>query len=203
MTGAERTDHHRDRRVAVVVGVLLAAFVFGGADQYLGALPVKLWPAGIDVTWATDVSLLSAPWLLLAFTFLVDGAPVFRDTGKPFEFSYPVPSSATALTFSAVARDYGANEAISEPVDVSVVPDPPPTVEIVTPAEGATVTGGSFIPLQASPADNSAVARVIFAVNEAPRAGTRGTYRVKLRHGVSEVRDGERFTLGVIFHDAM
>lgn len=43
---------------------------------------------------------------------------------------------------------------------------------------------------------------VIFAVNEAPRAGARGTYRVKLRHGVSEIRRGERFTLGVIFHDA-
>lgn len=43
---------------------------------------------------------------------------------------------------------------------------------------------------------------VIFAVNEALRAGTRGYYRVKLRHGVSEVRDGERHTLGVIFHDA-
>jgi len=43
---------------------------------------------------------------------------------------------------------------------------------------------------------------VIFAVNEAPRAGARGTYRVKLRHGVSEIRCGERFTLGVIFHDA-
>lgn len=43
---------------------------------------------------------------------------------------------------------------------------------------------------------------VIFAVNEAPRPGTRGPYRVKLRHGVSEIRSGERFTLGVIFHDA-
>lgn len=43
---------------------------------------------------------------------------------------------------------------------------------------------------------------VIFAVNEAPRLGTRGPYRVKLRHGVSEIREGERFTLGVIFHDA-
>jgi len=99
-------------------------------------------------------------------TFLVDGAPVFRDTGKPFEFSYAVPPSATALTFSAAARDYGANEAISEPVNVTVVPDPPPTVEIVTPVEGSTVTGGSFIALQAAPADNSAVARVIFAVND-------------------------------------
>ena len=43
---------------------------------------------------------------------------------------------------------------------------------------------------------------VIFAVNEAPRDGTRGPYRVRLRHGVSEVRRGERHTLGVIFHDA-
>ena len=43
---------------------------------------------------------------------------------------------------------------------------------------------------------------VIFAVNEAPRQGARGPYRVKLRHGVSEIRSGERFTLGVIFHDA-
>ncbi|MBN8845753.1 MAG: 2OG-Fe(II) oxygenase [Sphingomonadales bacterium] len=43
---------------------------------------------------------------------------------------------------------------------------------------------------------------VIFAVDEAPRAGTRGIYRVKLRHGVSEIRAGERFTLGIIFHDA-
>lgn len=43
---------------------------------------------------------------------------------------------------------------------------------------------------------------VIFAVNEAPRPGTRGPYRVKLRHGVSEIRESERFTLGVIFHDA-
>lgn len=43
---------------------------------------------------------------------------------------------------------------------------------------------------------------VVFAVNEAPRIGTRGPYRVKFRHGVGEVRRGERFTLGVIFHDA-
>lgn len=43
---------------------------------------------------------------------------------------------------------------------------------------------------------------VIFAVNDALRMGTRGPYRVKLRHGVSEIRGGERFTLGVIFHDA-
>ena len=43
---------------------------------------------------------------------------------------------------------------------------------------------------------------VIFAVNHRPAQGTRGAYRVKLRHGVSRLRGGERFTLGVIFHAA-
>jgi len=43
---------------------------------------------------------------------------------------------------------------------------------------------------------------VIFAVHHRPVAGTRGDYRVNLRHGVSRVRSGERYTLGVIFHDA-
>jgi hypothetical protein len=43
---------------------------------------------------------------------------------------------------------------------------------------------------------------VIFAVNQRPVQGTRGVYRVKLRHGVSRVRSGHRHTLGIIFHDA-
>ena len=43
---------------------------------------------------------------------------------------------------------------------------------------------------------------VLFAVNERPVQGKRGTYRVKMRHGVSRIRRGERMTLGVIFHDA-
>ncbi len=43
---------------------------------------------------------------------------------------------------------------------------------------------------------------VIFAVNERPVKGSRGDYRVKLRHGVSEIWRGHRHTLGLIFHDA-
>lgn len=43
---------------------------------------------------------------------------------------------------------------------------------------------------------------VVFAVNSRPHRGTRGDYQVKLRHGVSEVRSGQRHTLGIIFHDA-
>ncbi|HEY5339256.1 MAG TPA: 2OG-Fe(II) oxygenase [Rhizomicrobium sp.] len=43
---------------------------------------------------------------------------------------------------------------------------------------------------------------VIFAVNERPVQGTKGIYRVKMRHGVSRLRSGQRHTLGIIFHDA-
>jgi hypothetical protein len=43
---------------------------------------------------------------------------------------------------------------------------------------------------------------VVFAVNHRPVQGTRGVYRVNLRHGVSRVRSGHRHALGVIFHDA-
>jgi uncharacterized protein len=43
---------------------------------------------------------------------------------------------------------------------------------------------------------------VVFAVHHRPVQGTRGTYRVNLRHGVSEIRSGRRHTVGIIFHDA-
>ena len=43
---------------------------------------------------------------------------------------------------------------------------------------------------------------VVWAVRNRPVQGTRGTYRVNLRHGVSRLRSGHRHTVGVIFHDA-
>ncbi len=42
----------------------------------------------------------------------------------------------------------------------------------------------------------------VIAVNHRPVQGTRGAYRVKLKHGVSRVRSGHRHTAGIIFHDA-
>ena len=54
---------------------------------------------------------------------------------------------------------------------------------------------GEVVPLRQGDA-------VIFAVNHRPVAGARGFYRVTMRHGVSRLHCGHRFTLGIIFHDA-
>jgi hypothetical protein len=75
---------------------------------------------------------------------------------------------------------------------------------------GTDFTGGEFViteqrPRMQSRAEVVPLRRgdaVIFAVHDRPVSGTRGTYRAKLRHGVSRVRWGQRQTLGVIFHDA-
>ena len=75
---------------------------------------------------------------------------------------------------------------------------------------GVDFTGGEFLLVEQRPRAQSRGEvvplvqgeAVIFAVNHRPAQGTRGPYRVALRHGVSRLRSGERFTLGVIFHDA-
>jgi hypothetical protein len=70
--------------------------------------------------------------------------------------------------------------------------------------------GGEFVLTEQRPRMQSRVQvvplkageAVIFAVNQRPVQGTRGTYRVAMRHGVSELRGGSRHTLGIIMHDA-
>jgi uncharacterized protein len=75
---------------------------------------------------------------------------------------------------------------------------------------GQDFTGGEFVlteqrPRQQSRAEVVPLSQgdgVIFPVHHRPVRGTRGPYRVTLRHGVSRVRSGQRQTLGIIFHDA-
>ena len=75
---------------------------------------------------------------------------------------------------------------------------------------GKDYQGGEFVMTEQRPrAQSKAIVlnpmqgdMLLFTTNFRPVKGTRGYYQVKMKHGVSEVKDGKRFTLGVIFHDA-
>lgn len=72
-------------------------------------------------------------------------------------------------------------------------------------------TGGEFVLTQQIPrAQSKAIVLkpkkgdvLIFTTNFRPERGTKGYYRVNMKHGVSEIKTGERHTLGIIFHDAI
>jgi uncharacterized protein len=86
----------------------------------------------------------------------------------------------------------------------------PLQVAILLSQPGRDFTGGEFVITEQRPRMQSRPEvvpleqgdAVVFAVRHRPVQGTRGVYRVNLRHGVSRVRSGHRHTLGIIFHDA-
>jgi hypothetical protein len=86
----------------------------------------------------------------------------------------------------------------------------PLQMAILLSAPGEDFDGGEFVLTEQRPRSQSRAdvvplgqgEAVIFAVNQRPAAGARGFYRLAMRHGVSRVRAGERYTLGIIFHDA-
>ncbi|GAC1595979.1 MAG: 2OG-Fe(II) oxygenase [Candidatus Velthaea sp.] len=75
---------------------------------------------------------------------------------------------------------------------------------------GVDYTGGEFVLAETRPRSQTRVEvltprrgdLLVFSNRYRPVAGARGTYRAAVRHGVSAVRGGERYTLGIIFHDA-
>ncbi|HXI88117.1 MAG TPA: 2OG-Fe(II) oxygenase [Parvularculaceae bacterium] len=86
----------------------------------------------------------------------------------------------------------------------------PLQVAILLSEPGKDFEGGEFVLTEQRPRMQSRAAvvplrrgdAVVFAVNDRPVQGARGAFRAKMRHGVSTVRAGARFTLGIIFHDA-
>jgi hypothetical protein len=86
----------------------------------------------------------------------------------------------------------------------------PLQVAVLLSQPGTDFEGGEFVITEQRPRMQSRVEvldlrhgdAAVFAVSRRPMQGTRGSYRVNLRHGVSRIRSGERHTLGVIFHDA-
>lgn len=86
----------------------------------------------------------------------------------------------------------------------------PLQVAVLLSEPGRDFTGGEFVLTEQRPRMQSRASvvplrqgdAVIFAVHHRPVQGTKGVYRVNLRHGVSEVLSGQRHTAGIIFHDA-
>jgi hypothetical protein len=86
----------------------------------------------------------------------------------------------------------------------------PLQVAILLSEPGRDFTGGEFVLTEQRPRMQSRAEvvplrqgdAVVFAVHHRPVQGTRGVYRVNLRHGVSRIRSGQRHTLGIILHDA-
>ena len=86
----------------------------------------------------------------------------------------------------------------------------PLQVAVLLSAPQRDFVGGEFVLTEQRPRMQSRVSvvplskgdAVLFAVNSRPHAGTRGDYRVTMRHGVSAIGGGARHTLGIIFHDA-
>ncbi|MEQ1949824.1 2OG-Fe(II) oxygenase [Mesorhizobium sp. CN2-181] len=86
----------------------------------------------------------------------------------------------------------------------------PIQVAVLLSEPGRDFSGGEFVLTEQRPRMQSRAEvvplrqgdAVAFAVHNRPVQGTRGNYRVNLRHGVSRLRSGRRHTLGIIFHDA-
>jgi uncharacterized protein len=86
----------------------------------------------------------------------------------------------------------------------------PLQVAILLSEPGPDFSGGEFVLTEQRPRMQSRAEvvpllqgdAVAFAVHHRPVQGTRGFYRVNMRHGVSRIRSGHRHTVGVIFHDA-
>jgi hypothetical protein len=86
----------------------------------------------------------------------------------------------------------------------------PIQLTILLSSPGKDFTGGEFVLTEQRPRMQSRAQvvpleqgdAVVFAVHNRPVTGSKGNYRVNLRHGVSRLRSGMRHTIGIIFHDA-
>jgi len=159
----------------------------------IGALRTALYPrlAGVANAWASRMNRDERyPQDHAAFLAQCHGAGQARPT--PLLLQY------VAGDFNCLHQDlYGA---LAFPIQVAILLSEP----------GRDFTGGEFVLTEQRPRMQSRCEvvplaqgdAVIFTVHNRPVQGSKGNYRVNLRHGVSRVRSGLRHTVGIIFHDA-
>jgi hypothetical protein len=135
------------------------------------------------------------------------GTPVFPDDHAAFLARCRAAGQARP---TPLLLRYGAGDWNALHQDIYGAHVFPLQVAILLSAPGRDFTGGEFVLTEQRPRQQSRAAvvplgagdGVLFPVRERPVRGTRGWHRRAMRHGVSRVRSGSRFTLGLIFHDA-
>ena len=182
--------------------IVMARHGFGSGEYKYFDYPLPDIVAELRATLYSRLAPIASQWLAR-----MGGDTTFPDEHSDFLSRCHVAGQrrATPLILRYEAGDYNClHQDLYGPTVF------PLQVAFLLSAPGIDFTGGEFVlveqrPRMQSRADVIALAQgeaVIFAVNERPVHGTRGDYRVKLRHGVSCVRTGRRHTLGLIFHDA-
>ncbi len=113
-------------------------------------------PISITATDDVKVSLVQ---------LIVNGVVVIRDVVPPYNVTYTIPLDLTTATIEARAFDVGGNSATSPPVTLNVLPDPPPSISIFSPVEGAQLTAQRVAQFLVFANDNVAVDHVEFKAN--------------------------------------
>ena len=182
--------------------VVMARHGFGsGAYRYF-AYPLPDQAAALRSTFYPPLSVIANRWAEIF------GTPTFPPTHAEFLARCHAAGQTrpTPLILRYEAGDWNAlhQDLYGEHVF-------PLQVAILLSAPGADFTGGELVlteqrPRMQSRAEVVPLAQgdaVIFPVRDRPVKGKRGWHRRPMRHGVSRVRSGLRFTLGLIFHDAL
>lgn len=97
----------------------------------------------------------------------LDGAFVTSDAAPPYEFGVTLPLDRPSVVLVARARDSLGRITASSEVTITILPDPPPTVAITSPADGATLIENALLTVDAVATDNRAVAQVELRVKGA------------------------------------
>ncbi len=197
--------------------VVMARHGFGRGEYKYFAYPLprliaelrtQLYPRLVDVANRWTAQPRGAPDALP----LLGEQPAATDTAYPADHASflarchaagqlrptPLLLSYTAGDYNCLHQDLYGDQVF--PLQVAILLSEP----------GVDFTGGELVMTEQRPRMQSRPMvlplrrgdAVAFAVHHRPVQGTRGTYRVNLRHGVSRVRTGQRHTVGVIFHDA-
>jgi hypothetical protein len=182
--------------------VVMARHGFGRGEYKYFAYPLPASVAALRAALYPPLAVIANRWM--AALGRADGYP--EDHARYLEWCHAAGQSRpTPLVLKYGAGDYNCLHQdlygdLAFPLQVTVLLSAP----------GEDFAGGEFVlteqrPRMQSRAEVVPLSRgeaVIFAVNQRPARGSRGPYRVTMRHGVSRLRAGHRFTLGVIFHDA-